>query len=61
MRVTGPGGGTLLLRRVTVALDRPTREGDREAHILTDLPGDAADAVTVAEIRRRRWALEAAF
>lgn len=61
VRLTGPEGRTLLLRRVTVVLDRPTRDGDREIHILTDLPEDVADAVTVAGIYRKRWTLETAF
>lgn len=61
VRLTGPEGRTLVLRRVTVVLDRPTRDGDRELHILTDLPGDVADAIAVAEIYRKRWTLETAF
>jgi hypothetical protein len=61
VRLTGPEGRTLLLRRITVVLDKPTRDGDREIHILTDLPEDVADAVTVAGIYRRRWTLETAF
>jgi hypothetical protein len=61
VRLTDGEGRALLLRRITVVLDQPTRDGDREIHILTDLPESAADAVTVAEIYRRRWTLEAAF
>jgi hypothetical protein len=61
VRLTGPEGRTLLLRRVTVVLDKPTRDGDREIHILTDLPEDVADAVAVAEVYRKRWTLETAF
>jgi hypothetical protein len=61
VRLTGPGDRTLLLRRITVVLDQPTRDGDREIHILTDLPEDVADAVAIAAIYRRRWTLEAAF
>jgi hypothetical protein len=61
VRLTGPGGRTLPPRRITVVLDRPTRDGDREIHILTDLPEDVADAVAIAAIYRRRWTLETAF
>ncbi len=61
VRLTVPGGAPLVVRRVTVKLDKPTRDGDREIHILTDLPGGAADAVAVAEIYRKRWTLETAF
>ena len=39
-------------------LDTPTRDGDREIHILTDLPAEAVDAITVAELYRKRWTLE---
>lgn len=48
-------------RRVTVELDRPTRDGDREVHILTDLPLGTAGAVAVAELYRRRWTIETLF
>jgi hypothetical protein len=61
VRLTGPGGRALRLRRVTVVLDEPTRDGDREVHILTDLPEDVAEAVAIAGIYRRRWTLETAF
>jgi hypothetical protein len=61
VRLTDPEGRALLLRRITVELDKPTRDGDRQIHILTDLPEDMADAVTVAEIYRKRWTLETAF
>jgi hypothetical protein len=61
VRLTGPEGRTLLLRRISVALDQPTRDGDREVHILTNLPEDVADAVTIAGIYRKRWTLETAF
>jgi hypothetical protein len=61
VRLTGPEGRSLSLRRITVVLDEPTRDGDREVRILTDLPGDVADAVAVAAIYRRRWSLETAF
>jgi hypothetical protein len=61
VRLTGPEGRTLLLRRVTVVLGQPTRDGDREIHILTDLADDVADAIAVAAIYRKRWTLETAF
>src|SRR5262245_60165706 len=61
VRLTGPEGRALPLRRITVELDRPTRDGDHEIHILTDLPEDVADAVAVAAIYRKRWTLETAF
>jgi IS4 transposase len=54
-------GRTLHLRRITVTLDKPTRDGEREVHILSNLPQDVASAVDVAELYRKRWTLETAF
>jgi hypothetical protein len=59
--LTNDQGETLLARRITVELDRPTRDGDRVIHILTDLPAAAAEALAVAALYRRRWTLETAF
>jgi hypothetical protein len=55
------GDDTRLVRRVTVELDQPTRDGDRVIHLLTDLPQDVADTITVADLYRKRWTLETAF
>jgi IS4 transposase len=60
-RLSDEDGESLRVRRITVALDVPTRDGETEVHILTDLPAEAADALTVAELYRRRWTVEAAF
>ena len=49
------------VRRITVELDEPTRDGDREMHILTNLPKSAATALRVAEVYRERWTIETAF
>jgi hypothetical protein len=49
-----------MLRRVTVILDQPTRDGDTEIHLLTNVPVEAADATTIAEIYGRRWTIETA-
>lgn len=50
----------MLVRRVTVELDTPTRDGDIEIHMLTNLPSKV-DATTVAELYRHRWEEETAF
>ena len=43
IRTTNDAGEILFLRRITVVLDKPTRDGDSEIHVLTNLPGkDAA-------------------
>jgi IS4 transposase len=61
LRLTDDQGQILFVRRITVVLDTPTRDGDREIHILTNLPAEGADAITVAELYRQRWTLETAF
>jgi hypothetical protein len=52
--------GELPTRRVTVRLAKPTRDGDRELHILTNLPATVS-AVEVADLYRKRWSIETAF
>lgn len=61
IQLRGEDGRTLLVRRVTVVLDTPTRDGDTELHILTDLTEAELDGCGVAELYRRRWTLEVAF
>ena len=51
----------MVVRRITVELDVPTRDGETEVHILTNLPAEAADALAIASLYRRRWTVEAAF
>ena len=54
-------GQLLVVRRVTVVLDQPTRDGDTELHLLTNLSGQAATTRQVAELYRRRWTIEGLF
>jgi IS4 transposase len=54
-------GNILTARRVTVQLDKPTRDGDTELHILTNLPKEDADGLAIAELYRGRWTIEIAF
>jgi hypothetical protein len=54
-------GKELTVRRITVKLNKPTRDGDSEIHILTNLPRSVANAVRIAELYRCRWTLETAF
>lgn len=56
----GPPANPLRLRRITVELDAPTRDGDGELHLLTDLP-EEVDGRLVAEVYRERWTVETAF
>jgi len=54
-------GNILTARRVTVELDVPTRDGDTELHILTNIPDGDAGGLVIAELYRGRWTIEAAF
>jgi hypothetical protein len=53
-------GKPVKLRRVTIVLDQPTRDGDTEIHILTNLPAKVP-AHQVAAIYRKRWTIEGLF
>jgi hypothetical protein len=61
LRLGDGEGGTMTVRRITVELDTPTRDGETEVHILTNLPAEVADALAIAGLYRRRWTVEAAF
>jgi hypothetical protein len=60
MRLTDPQGRTLTVRRVTVVLNQPTEAGDREIHLLTNLPKKFT-AAQIAEGYLTRWRIENAF
>lgn len=57
----GHHGRVLRLRRVSVVLDKPTRDGDTEIHVLTNLPVPDADGVRVADLYLARWTIEHRF
>jgi hypothetical protein len=50
----------LSVRRITIKLDQPSEDGDREIHILTNLP-NRVNAKQIAEAYRGRWKLEGVF
>jgi hypothetical protein len=54
-------GDILTARRVTVELDQPTRDGDSELHILTNIAPADANALVIAELYRGRWTIASAF
>jgi hypothetical protein len=54
-------GATLVVRRITVQLRPPTRDGDRELHILTNLPEIEAPAALLSALYADRWTIETAF
>lgn len=51
----------LQLRRITVKLDSPTRHGDEEIHMLSNVPLEDASAICLAELYRKRWTIEMVF
>jgi IS4 transposase len=50
----------LRVRRVTLMLDEPTRDGETEIHVLTNLPAKVASK-RVARLYRERWRIEHLF
>jgi hypothetical protein len=61
LRLRNDQGEVFTVRRITVALDKPTREGDTEIHLLTNLPAGKVPAAKVAEVYRKRWTIEGVF
>ncbi len=54
-------GATLVVRRITVQLLTPTRQGETELHILTNLPPEDAPAAQISAVYADRWTIETAF
>lgn len=59
--IKDPQGNVMRARRVVLRLDQPTRDGDTEMSVLTNLPKAVAGAIAVAELYRKRWTLETMF
>jgi hypothetical protein len=55
------GDQKLWVRRITIRLDHPTRNGETEINLLTNLPRKHANAYRVAELYLKRWTIENAF
>lgn len=60
MRIYDADGSPTIIRRITVELYEPTRDGDTEIHILTNLPKKVT-AIRVSEMYRKRWTIETVF
>jgi Transposase DDE domain len=52
---------TLKLRRIVVQLNQPTRDGDLELALLSNLPLAHADALQIAALYQKRWRIERLF
>ena len=61
MRLTDQEGNVLIVRRITIQLKKPTRQGEKEIHLLTNLSIKRADARKIADLYLRRWTIENAF
>jgi hypothetical protein len=49
------------VRRLTIKLKVPTRDGDTELHILSNVPSGRASAAHLARVYGKRWSIETAF
>jgi IS4 transposase len=54
------GGQTRTLRRISIELNQPTRDGDMVLHLLTNLRAKVS-ALECAELYRKRWSIETLF
>jgi len=61
VRLWDADGRPIEVRRVTIELKQPTRNGDAEIHLLTNLPARAANARSIADLYLHRWTVEKAF
>lgn len=60
VRLTDDDGREMIVRRITIKLDRPTRDQDTEIHLLTNLP-QKVTGQKVAAAYLSRWRIEDAF
>lgn len=61
VRLRHEQGRELQVRRITIELDQPTRDGETALHLLANLPPEAADGLLLASLYLRRWLIETAF
>lgn len=54
-------GQEMWIRRITIELDQPTRDGETALHLLTNVPVEAADGLLLARLYLLRWRIETAF
>lgn len=59
--ITAEDGTVLRLRRILLQLDQPTRDGDTEVALLTDLAAEHAGALVLARLYLKRWRIETVF
>jgi hypothetical protein len=54
-------GETMQGRRLTIALQEPTRDGDTALHLLSNVPIPRASAAQLARLYGQRWSIKTAF
>jgi len=59
--IDGADGKRLILRRVVLELDEPTRDGETIITLVTNLPVNEVHARVVAKVYQERWLIEGAF
>jgi hypothetical protein len=59
--IVGDDGEPIKFRRIVVHPDEPTRDGDTEIAILTNVPARRATAARIADIYGERWTVEGLF
>jgi hypothetical protein len=61
VRLIHADGEELVVRRITIELHHPTRDGDMTLHLLTNLTVEDANALTLVRLYSQRWQIETAF
>lgn len=54
-------GKSLSLRRILVQLNHPTRHGETQVVVLTNLPPQVADGIKISQLYLKRWSVERLF
>jgi IS4 transposase len=54
-------GQSLKIRRIKLVLDQPTRDGEKEIFLLSNLSRQQAGAKKIAKLYAKRWSIETAF
>src|SRR6202041_1761298 len=61
VRLEHENGDILFARRVQIQLDKPTRDGEMEVTLLSNVWDNKVDALQLAELYRERWTIETLF
>lgn len=59
--LVGEGAAARAYRYIVIRLDQPTRDGETEVRLLSNVPPERASAIVLAELYLRRWTIENSF